>query len=221
MYKNIVDNIERIKAEIPADVVIEAVVKKRSGLEILTALNAGIEILAYNYIQQAREIDKTLKHSSMHLTRHFIGHLQKNKVASSVQLVDCIETVDSIALANSINDSCIKADKLMPVLIQVNIGRESTKNGVLPEQVFSLAQSITGLSNLELSGLMTMGPNVPAAELRPYYREARQLFEELTAHSYIRKNAVLSMGMSDSYHVAIEEGANLVRLGTAIFGPRH
>ncbi|PPD58964.1 YggS family pyridoxal phosphate-dependent enzyme [Dehalogenimonas etheniformans] len=218
MYQHIRDNVCRLRAEIPPDIAIVAAVKGRTVDEITVAVDAGINILGENYIQETETTRFDLPGRGKW---HFIGHLQLNKVKKAVELFDLIQTVDSIAIARSINKHAAALNKIMPVLIEVNIGREPQKNGVLPENVFDLARSIAGLSNLRLSGLMTMGPNMPAQELRPYFASTRAIYEEIKCLCLPSVDIrYLSMGMSDSYRVAIKEGANMIRLGTAIFGPR-
>jgi pyridoxal phosphate enzyme (YggS family) len=149
-----------------------------------------------------------------------IGHLQRNKVLEAIHLFDMIDTLDSVRLAQAINKRCAARDKIMPVLIEVNSGREPSKTGVTPEKVVDLAAAVTGMEHLRLEGLMTMGPRFGNPEdARPYFQATRKVFERL-ADSDLAGVAMryLSMGMSNSYQVAIEEGANLVRIGTALFG---
>lgn len=218
MYETIRDNLRRLRAEIPAYVSIVAAVKGRMPDEVSAAIDSGINAIGENYIQEAINLKCAL---SCRSEWHFIGHLQLNKVKKAVELFDMIQTVDTIGLANTINQNAAALDKIMPVLIEVNIGREPQKNGLMPESVPGLANLIAELPNLRLSGLMTMGPNIPSKELKPYFKTARTIYEELLRMCLPNTDIrYLSMGMSDSYRTAIEEGANMVRLGTAIFGPR-
>ncbi|ADJ25953.1 alanine racemase domain protein [Dehalogenimonas lykanthroporepellens BL-DC-9] len=219
MYRHITKNIECIKKEIPSTVTIEAVVKKRSIPEITTALQSGVDIVAFNYVQEAREIIGCLNKSFIPFKSHYIGHLQKNKVAKSTELFDFIETIDDTTLAQSLNNTCRKSGVIMPVLIQVNIGRESSKSGAWPDNVIQLAETISCLPNLCLRGIMTMGPEVPSIRLRPFFVETKTLLDELVSRCLVSGPEILSMGMSDSYMLAIEEGANFIRLGKAIFSP--
>ena len=197
----------------------EAAAKTRSADEVRAAIDAGIRVLGYNYVQEAEAIQADIRAD---VRWHMIGHLQKNKVKKAVELFDMIETVDSVKLARRLSRVCEQAGKPMPVLIEVNSGREENKNGVLPEDVESLARSIDTLPAVQLQGLMTMGPWVDdPEELRPYFKLTREIFDHLTALKLQNFTMqYLSMGMSDSYHIAIEEGANIVRLGTVLFGPR-
>ncbi len=153
---------------------------------------------------------------------HLIGHLQKNKVKKAVRLFDMIQTLDSIELAQLLDKECKRIGKIMPVLIEINIAKESAKAGIFPDDLDNLVKEILPLENLKVMGLMTMGPSVEHPhQLRPYFREIKKLFdgikEEYPALSDFK---YLSMGMSSSFKVAIEEGANMIRLGTVIFGPR-
>jgi len=151
-----------------------------------------------------------------------IGHLQKNKVKRAVELFDMIETVDSLELGERIDRECAKQGKVMPVLVEVNSGREPQKAGVLPEAVEELVRRLAELAHVKVQGLMTMGPRFGEPELaRPYFRETKRLFDELQALGLANvEMRYLSMGMSNTYRIAIEEGANMVRIGSAIFGER-
>jgi PLP dependent protein len=218
MFQPIRDNVRRLKAEIPDYVTIIAAAKSRTHGEIAAAMDAGIKVIGENYVQEAESARGALPACG---EWHFIGHLQLNKVKKAVKLFDMIETVDSIATAEAIDRQATEVGKTMPILIEVNIGREPRKNGVLPESIEGLCRSIAQFSNLRLSGLMTMGPLLSPEGLRPFFVETRRLYENLKCLGIPGADIrCLSMGMSDSYKVAIEEGANIVRLGTAIFGAR-
>jgi len=178
-----------------------------------------VRIIGENYVQEALAAQAVI---GRRVRWHFIGHLQKNKVKKAVEIFDMVETVDSWELAQEIEKRAAALSKVMPVLIEVNSGREPQKFGVWPENVVALALKIAQLPHLELQGLMTMGPLAGAPEeARPYFRETRRLFEELK-NIELPRGAMryLSMGMTNSYRVAVEEGANIVRIGTKIFGPR-
>ena len=154
---------------------------------------------------------------------HMIGHLQRNKAKAAVELFDVIETVDSVRLANAIERHAAAAGKTVSVLIEINSGGESNKTGVAPADAKGLALHISGLAHVQLAGLMTMGPAVGDPEdARPYFQRTKTLFDELAAGELPNTDVrILSMGMSNSYLVAVEEEANHVRLGTKVFGPRH
>ncbi len=206
-------------AEMPPGVTLEAAAKKRSPAEVTAAFEGGIRVFGHNYVQEAQRMLTAIKFSA---EWHLIGHLQSNKAGAAVQSFDMLETVDSLKLAQRLNQVCIAIRKVMPVLIEVNSGREENKNGVMPEDVVTLALQIAGLPNLRLEGLMTMGPlSAEERDSRPFFNTTRKIFEALSgADLGSGAMRVLSMGMSGSYRVALDEGANLVRLGTAIFGAR-
>jgi pyridoxal phosphate enzyme (YggS family) len=151
-----------------------------------------------------------------------IGHLQRNKAKKAVFFFDWIETIDSWRLAKTLERHCANMDKSIPVLIEVNSGRESNKTGVLPENVDDLVEKISGLKHIKIKGLMTMGPRFGDPEKsRPYFKATREAFERISAKNMPNVNMeYLSMGMSNSYLIAIEEGANIIRIGTKLFGER-
>ncbi len=213
------ENVQRILKELPPGVELMAAAKSRTPQEILRAVEAGVQIIGENYVQEALAAFDVVGPS---VKWHFIGHLQKNKVKKAVEIFNMIETVDSIELAREINKRCAQRATIMSVLIEINSGREPQKFGVLPEETEDLIKEILPLQNVKIEGLMTMGPMFGDPEdARPYFIETRNLFDQ------IRRLALpgvemryLSMGMTNSYTVAIEEGANIVRIGTKIFGPR-
>jgi pyridoxal phosphate enzyme (YggS family) len=211
--------IDQIRKEIPGDVEILGASKTRTLDEVRAAHAAGLRYFGHNYVQEARAM---IPLADLDAKWHMIGHLQRNKARLAVELFDMIETLDSLRLAKELEKRCAETGKDMPVLIEVNSGREENKTGLMPEDVGMLAEWLSGQTYLHLVGLMTMGPLTGDPELsRPYYKETRRLYEEIQQQQFPNtKMQVLSMGMSNSYKVAIEEGANLVRLGTIIFGPR-
>jgi hypothetical protein len=213
---SIKDNVKLLFSDISQDIKILAATKQKNISEIEEAIGAGIKIIGENYVKEA---ESKLKEFKGKAELHFIGHLQTNKVRKAVEIFDMIQTVDSEKIANEIDKECKKIGKIMPMLLEINIAGEENKSGIMPNGLFGLANKITHLKNLKLKGLMTMGPNVKnPEELRPYFKEAKILFDEIKkAYPEID---TLSMGMSDSYKIAIEEGANMVRLGTIIFGNR-
>ncbi len=213
------ENVRKILDSIPEGVRLVAAAKTRTAREVLEAVDAGIRIIGENYIQEAVDVYNEVGKKA---EWHFIGHLQKNKVKKAVKIFDIIETVDSYGLAMEIDKRCGQAGRVMPVLIEVNSGKEEQKYGVRPEEVISLARDISKLSNVRVTGLMTMGPLFGDPEdSRPYFVVTRKVFEELKSEALPDvEMKYLSMGMSNSYKVAIEEGSNLVRIGTLIFGER-
>jgi len=215
----IVDNVKRLRREIPDYVTIVAASKTRTASEILELLDSGLRDVGENYVQEAQEKFEVIGSKARW---HCIGHLQRNKVKKAVEIFDLIQTVDSLKLAEEIDKRCASINRRMPIMIEVNSGREEKKAGVFPENVFELIESLSSLENISVVGLMTMGPLTDdQEEIRPYLRLTRELFEEISMHKIERvQMRYLSMGMSGSYKVAIEEGSNMVRLGTIIFGER-
>jgi len=213
-------NVDRILSELPDGVQLVAAAKTRTPEEILEAVEAGVKILGENYAQEAEGAYEAVGNKAKW---HFIGHLQKNKVKKAVKLFDMIETVDSLELAGEIDKRCAQIGKVMPVLVEINSGREEQKSGVFPEKTEQLVREISGLNNIRVMGLMTMGPRSGNPEdSRPYFVETKRIFERIkklnlpdTEMSY------LSMGMTNSYKIALEEGANIVRIGSKIFGERN
>ncbi len=215
----ITKNVKRILAELPEGVLLVTAVKSRLLAEILEALEAGAKVMGENYLQEAETAYEVIGNRAQW---HFIGHLQKNKVKKAVQLFDMIETVDSAAIATLIDKRCEQTGKVMPVLIEVNSGREPQKSGVLPEDAERLVRQIAEHEYISVRGLMTMGPATGDPEdSRPYFVETRKVFEKIKSLDIPGvEMKYLSMGMTNSYRVAIEEGANIVRLGSIIFGDR-
>jgi pyridoxal phosphate enzyme (YggS family) len=213
------ENVRQILAELPAGVELVAAAKQRTPQEIVEAIEAGIEIVGENYVQEAEQAFAVIGKKARW---HFIGHLQTNKVRKAVPIFDMIETVDSLKLAAEIDNRCKQAQKTMSILIEINSGREAQKYGVLPEETEDLIKQIAPLANIKIMGLMTMGPFAGDPEdARPCFVETRKIFEKIKKQKIPRvEMKYLSMGMSNSYKVAIEEGANMVRLGTLLFGPR-
>jgi pyridoxal phosphate enzyme (YggS family) len=212
-------NVKAILADLPPSVELVAAAKTRSAAEILEAIDAGVRIVGENYVQEAAAV---LPAVGRRARWHFIGHLQTNKARKAVEIFDLIETVDSIALGRELDKRADAAGKTMDVLVEINSGREPQKAGALPEEAEGLVRDLAALPRLRVLGLMTMGPfEGDPEDSRPYFRETRRVFEAL-AKAAVPGAAMerLSMGMSYSWRVAVEEGANLVRIGTAIFGPR-
>lgn len=215
----IVDNVKKILAELPSGVECMAAAKMRTAEEILQAVQAGIRIIGENYVQEA---EKAFQVIGRRVRWHFIGHLQRNKVKKAVEIFDMIESVDSWFLAQEIDKRCSSSGRIMPVLIEINSGREPRKFGLLPELVEDLIHRMAGLDHVRVQGLMTMGPAFGDPEqARPYFVETRKLFERIKGLALTGVEMThLSMGMTNSYQVALQEGANIIRIGTRIFGPR-
>ncbi len=213
------ENVAELLKELPPRVELLAATKTRTPEEVQEAVSAGVKMVGENYVQDA---ERNLKVVGRSAEWHLIGHLQKNKTKKAVSLFDMIETVDSVDIAQEIDKRCAQVGKVMPVLIEVNSGREPQKSGVLPEDTEKLIREIAPFKNIKVMGLMTMGPELPNPEdIRPYYRETKKLFDRIKALNIPNiEMKYLSMGMTASYKVAIEEGSNLVRVGSKIFGER-
>lgn len=209
--------IKDLLESIPPHVIVVAAAKGRTLDDVKAAIEAGITHVGHNYVQEAKPMIEEL---GTQATWHMIGHLQRNKAKSALQLFDMIETLDSLQLAKALNRHCARSGKIAQVLVEVNSGRESSKTGVEPEHVESLVLSISGLEHVRVLGLMTMGPRFGNPEhARPYFKATREIYFRLTTLSIPNVTMrYLSMGMSNSYAVAIEEGANVVRIGTKVFG---
>ena len=208
----------------PETIRLVAVSKKVPADRVRQAVAEGIHIFGENYVQEARRKIERLSGSGV--SWHFIGHLQSNKARQAVALFDLIHSVDSIKLARALDREAAKINKVQPVLIQVNIGQEATKSGVSVAEADRLAGEIGSLKNLVLQGLMTMPPFFDNPEkARPYFTALRDLRDRLQGeldsglHKQIHLHD-LSMGMTADFEVAIECGATLIRVGTAIFGAR-
>jgi pyridoxal phosphate enzyme (YggS family) len=216
---SITENVKQLLAELPEGVKLVAAAKTRTPAEIAESVAAGIGIVGENYVQEA---EKAYQEVGNKVEWHFIGHLQKNKVKKAVALFDMIETVDSVELAAEIDKRCGQISKTIPVLIEINSGREAQKAGVYPEEAEQLIKAIAGMKNIRVQGLMTMGPaTTQAEELRTCFRETKILFDNIKQANLPNvEMKYLSMGMTDSYKIALEEGANMVRIGSRIFGRR-
>lgn len=204
----------------PAEVTLVAVTKTISPARIQEAIAEGVTILGENRVQEAKEKVAILGRTNIQW--HLIGHLQRNKVKYIFDLFTLIHSVDSLALAQAINQQGMKRNQVMPVLLQVNIAGEATKSGIPPEEAAGLLKDMARLPSIAVRGLMTIPPLEAEPEAsRPYFRRLRLLREEIEKMG-IEGIALreLSMGMSNDFEVAIEEGATLVRIGSAIFGPR-
>lgn len=215
----IAQNIRQILRELPDGVQLVAAAKTSQPSEIREAIEAGVSIIGENYVQEAERAREAVGRKA---EWHLIGHLQKNKAKKAAAIFDMIETVDSAELARELDARCAQIGKTMPVLIEINSGRESQKTGVYPENAERLVIGISTLKNLRVMGLMTMGPRSGDPEAsRPYFIVTRKIFDSIKKLSLPRvEMKYLSMGMSNSYKIALEEGANIVRIGSKIFGER-
>ncbi|MFH0996723.1 MAG: YggS family pyridoxal phosphate-dependent enzyme [Pseudomonadota bacterium] len=204
----------------PGAVRLVCVTKTMSAESVRLAIQAGAVLFGENYIQEARQKCETL--ATYPVSWHFIGHLQTNKARYAVKLFDLIHTVDSLRLAAELDREARKIGKVQKILIQVNIGKEASKSGVDAESAETLLQSLSVFPNISVRGLMVIPPFFDEPErVRPYFRGLCELRDSLDKPdiSGIGLNE-LSMGMTGDFEAAIEEGATLVRIGTAIFGER-
>lgn len=193
-----------------ADVRLVAVSKTFPAADVDHAIAAGITDIGENKVQETRDKKPLV---AGHARWHLIGHLQSNKAKDAVRLYDVIQTVDSIELAEKIARAAESVGKRQDVLLQVNIGRELQKSGAAPDSVADLARRIAAIPFLRLGGLMAIPPAGEAEDMRPYFRELRAMRDDLGLTE-------LSMGMTDDFEVAIEEGATIIRVGRALFGTR-
>lgn len=216
---NIRLNVKSILSEIPSYIELVAAAKTRTVEEIQEAISSGVAIIGENYVQEAGKIFDIIGNK---VKWHFIGHLQKNKVKKAVKIFDMIETVDNVDVAREIDLRSREVGRNMPILIEVNSGMEKSKFGVRDDKVEEFIISIAAFKNISVQGLMTMGPlKDDPEESRPYFRKVKNIFDNISLKKISAvKMRYLSMGMTNSYKVAIEEGANIVRIGAKIFGER-
>lgn len=227
---SIADNVRRVRTRMhraaeragrdPASVRLVAASKTVDAARIRAAIAAGVTILGENYLQETRQKLGQLGRSDVEW--HLIGPLQRNKVRYVFDLFDMMHSLDRLELAEEINRRAERLGRRLPVLLEVNVGGEASKSGWTPDDLLSDARQLATIPNIQVRGLMTVPPPTPQPhEARPFFRQLRQLRDRLTQEGY---NGMtfdeLSMGMTADYEVAIEEGATLVRVGTAIFGPR-
>jgi len=239
-YLRVVERIEKAARRVgrdPREIRLVAVSKTVDAPRIKEAIESGVSILGENYVQEAQkkieEIGRPActEPASRSLAEgrrfgegrpvawHFIGHLQSNKAKYAVRLFDMIHSLDSLPLAEELNRRAEQAGRAMKVMIEVNLSGEMTKFGAEEESVLNLAKRILDLNRLSLEGLMTMPPYFDLPEMsRPYYIGLREMKERMVKEGIPMKE--LSMGMSNDFEIAIEEGATYIRVGTAIFGTR-
>lgn len=221
----VADKLGAIRQNIPSHVKICAAAKTRTVDEIRAAVEAGVDAIGMNYLQEGLRLQKELgEKTSAAFSKtpwHFIGPIQSNKAGQIASAFDLIQTVDRFKIAELVNKKAGESGRTISVLIEVNSGREEQKHGVFPEGIPELVASLSTCHHIRISGLMTMGPALEGSALRPFFKETARVYESLKSLS--QENLVpeiLSMGMSDSYREAVDEGANWVRIGTALFGQR-
>ncbi|MGC9454036.1 MAG: YggS family pyridoxal phosphate-dependent enzyme [Phycisphaerae bacterium] len=224
------DNYQRLRESIPGHVEIVVAAKTRTADEVAAVIDAGARHIGENYVQEAMQLRQVLGSGVRDVTWHMIGHLQKNKINKALVTFDVIQSVDSVQSAEAIDKRAEAAGRQsVPVLLEINIGSEYTKSGLAPaehepfeEYMEDCARQVCRLEHIRLQGLMTMGPRVGDPEQsRPYFRRVRKIYDRLSTLGLDgAEMRYLSMGMTNSYKVAIEEGSNMVRIGTAVFGAR-
>ncbi len=205
----------------PDDITLVAVSKTHPAETLREAIAVGVTDLGENRVQEAEAKISRVGRGAARW--HLIGHLQSNKARRAVELFDVIHSLDSVALAQRLDRMCAEVNReVLPVLIQVDLAREATKSGVAESEAPKIIAAIRQSQTLRLTGLMTLPPYSDDPEqARPFFRRLRELRDELRAQgAFDDQGGELSMGMTHDYHVAIEEGATIVRIGTAIFGTR-
>jgi len=203
----------------PEEIKLVAVTKTVTIEQIKEAINVGVKIIGENKVHEAKEKYHFL---TSDIEWHLVGHLQTNKVKYAVEIFDLIHSVDSIKLAKEIDRRSLQFGKITNVLVEVNVSGEETKYGIKLEEVELFLKEISEFFRIRVRGLMTIAPMVEdKEETRPYFRKLRELSEEIKSKNIMNiKMDYLSMGMTDDFEVAIEEGANMVRIGRGIFGVR-
>jgi len=213
-----------LRAAIPATVTIVLAAKTRTANEVREAMEAGASDIGHNYGQEALGMRAALGAASARARWHMIGDLQKNKINKALQVFDAVQTINTPEQAAALDLRAARINKVIPVCLEINIGREAAKAGLPPDAavIEGCIADMAGLRHLAIEGLMTMGPPVSdPADLRPFFRDMRRIFESIkTLNIPGVRMQTLSMGMSDSYRIAVEEGATMVRLGTVVFGAR-
>lgn len=230
MYEYIKENLDEVKDKIaaaaiksgrqPEDITLIAVTKTLATDIINGAIHYGVTDIGENKVQEVMDKYEAISSSPKW---HLIGHLQTNKVKYIIDKVSLIHSVDSLRLAEEISKRAEKADKIMDILVQINVAEEESKFGIHREEIFELVNEISELKNIRIKGLMTIAPYTDdEASLRKYFSEMKDIFETLKKTMYNKADMLyLSMGMTNDFEIAIEEGANMVRIGTGIFGARN
>jgi len=224
-------NYARIRQGIPDYVTIVVSCKTRTAEQIEEAIDAGATDIGENYVQEAGQMYSTLRKKAAKVRWHMIGHLQTNKINKALRIFDVIQTIDSLEKAIAVDKRVQGArQQIVPIYIEINIGSENSKAGIRPAEhepfeqyIEKLVSNMSKLEHLSIEGLMTMGPRFGNPEdSRPYFSRMRRIFEKIKELDLANVDMkYLSMGMTNSYRVAIEEGSNMVRIGTAIFGERN
>ena len=227
---NIRARYQQITGEVPGHVTLVVAAKTRTPQEIREVIAAGATDVGENYVQEALGMRESLGEEAEKVRWHMIGHLQHNKINKALRIFDVIQTVDSLDTARALDKRVDQAGRtIVPCYIEINIGNEDTKAGIKPEEhepfeeyMVRMVRDMSALGHLRIEGLMTMGPRFGNAEdSRPYFKRIKHVFDLLNDLGTPRVDMkYLSMGMTNSYRVAIEEGSNMVRIGTGVFGER-
>ncbi len=216
---NLYERTKEFLASIPGDVTVLAAAKQRTIEEVATVVKAGIRYVGHNYVQEGQAMVSAIGNE---VQWHLIGHLQRNKARVALTTFDMIQTLDSIRLAAAIQNQCEELDITYPVLIEINSAEEAQKSGVMPGDLEAFLEQVSKMDRILIKGLLTMGPFISdPEEIRPFFRLTRKIYDGL--HKQKSNNLrmeFLSMGMSNSYEAAIQEGANMIRIGTTLFGER-
>jgi len=219
VYEKVKINCKEVNRE-PKDVKLVAVAKNHPPKRIIRALKAGQITFGENRVQEL--LEKNELFFDQDIKWHFIGHLQKNKVKylMKIKQLEMIESIDSLEIAQEVNNEAYKNNKTIKVLLQVNIAKDSKKYGFTEESLQDALKTINEFKNIDVKGLMTITPykNNPE-DVRKYYKDMKILLDKLNKKGYELEE--LSMGMSNDYHIAVQEGATIIRVGTAIFGQRN
>jgi pyridoxal phosphate enzyme (YggS family) len=215
--KNLEDVLQRIKTAAERahrdfnDITLVAVTKGFDTSVVQEAIELGIKNIGETKVQETLKKQKELGEFSNKIKWHMIGYLQSNKAKKAAEIFDCIHSIDRMKIARKVSERCLQLNKKMPVLVQVNLS--GITHGIKPEETVDFINELRNLNGIEVQGLMTIAPFVEPEKTRPYFRRLKELaFEARVKH--------LSMGMSNDFEIAIEEGATIVRIGTAIFGKR-
>lgn len=216
-YEALKQEISELSEKYKREITLVAVTKSATDEELLALAKCGITDIGENRPQELARRGSLLLENGFTPRLHEIGNLQKNKVRTIIDTVSLIHSLDGEPLAQEINRRAELIGRKIPVLIEINSGKEEQKGGVMPEEAEALILSLEKYEHIAVSGLMTMGPVCEGEEIRPYFRLTKELFDSLAKKGLLGESPKLSMGMSDSYRIAIEEGADIVRVGRRLF----
>ncbi len=216
-YQSLLSEIEDFEKKLNRKITLVAVTKSATDEELTALLSFGCTDIGENRPGELKRRGELLFAKGFLPVLHQIGHLQTNKVKYIIESVGLIHSLDSLSLAREIDRKAKAVGRRVPVLIEINSARESQKGGILPEMAEEFFLALREFSNIDVAGLMTMGPVCEGEEIRPYFRLTKEIFDDLKKRYGFIGDGILSMGMSESYRIAIEEGATLVRVGRKLF----